>query len=196
LEYFDADICSGVSISQVGDRVPETYQNYRLADQLDTGNVMIHRRVFERVGLFDRQFEGQRMGDGEFGLRAFLAGFRIVSSPDAERLHLKAAVGGLRELGSWDAFRPSRLFAPRPIPSVLYLLRKYFGTRQALLSLVVLLPPSIVPYRFKANRSLRAVTFVLAPLLLPLLVVQVALSWRAASAKLAEGAKIDTLCES
>ena len=73
---YDADISSGVSLSTVGDRIPESYRNYRQADQLDTGNALVLRHVFERVGLFDEQFEGQRMGDSEFGLRAFLAGFK------------------------------------------------------------------------------------------------------------------------
>ncbi|MGN6567682.1 MAG: glycosyltransferase family 2 protein, partial [Flavipsychrobacter sp.] len=78
---YDADISSGVSISKVGDKVPENYKYFRWSDQVDTGNVMVKKHVFEKLGLFDRQFEKQRMGDGEFGLRAYLAGYRNVSNP-------------------------------------------------------------------------------------------------------------------
>ena len=57
--YFHADISAGISISKVGSKVPENYSFFRLADQLDTGNVLIHRKVFKKCGLFDLQFEGQ-----------------------------------------------------------------------------------------------------------------------------------------
>ena len=193
IEKYGADISSGVSLSTVGDRVPESYRNYRQADQLDTGNALVNRSVFERIGLFDEQFEGQRMGDSEFGLRAFLAGYRIISSPDAKRIHLKVESGGLRQMGSWDAFRPKSLFAPRPVPSVLYLLRKYFGASDAIKAICVLVPPSVVPYRFKANRLLRGAAYFGAVLIAPLLLVQALRSWNAASTKLREGARIPVL---
>lgn len=193
LDAYSADISSGVSLSTVGDKVPESYRNYRQADQLDTGNALVNRSVFEKVGLFDEQFEGQRMGDSEFGLRAFLAGFKIVSNPDAKRIHLKVESGGLRQMGSWDAFRPKSLFAPRPVPSVLYLLRKYFGNADAWKAIVVLIPPSVVPYRLKGNRYLRGLAYIGSILLFPLLIVQGVRSWREASQKLREGARIPTL---
>jgi glycosyltransferase involved in cell wall biosynthesis len=193
IDAYSADISSGVSLSTVGDRVPESYRNYRQADQLDTGNALVNRNVFEAIGLFDEQFEGQRMGDSEFGLRAYLAGFKIVSSPDAKRVHLKVESGGLRQMGSWDAFRPKSLLAPRPVPSVLYLLRKYFGNADAMKAIVVLIPPSVVPYRLKANRLLRGIAYVGAVLLSPLLFLQAARSWREASCKLREGARIPVL---
>lgn len=193
VEKYGADISSGVSLSTVGDRVPESYGNYRQADQLDTGNALVNRAVFERIGLFDEQFEGQRMGDSEFGLRAFLAGYRIISSPDAMRIHLKVESGGLRQMGSWDAFRPKSLFAPRPVPSVLYLLRKYFGDSDAIKAICVLVPPSVVPYHLKGNRFLRGAAYLGALLLGPLLLVQSLRSWSAASKKLREGARIPVL---
>ncbi|MEZ5329333.1 MAG: glycosyltransferase family A protein [Verrucomicrobiales bacterium] len=193
IEKYGADISSGVSLSTVGDRVPESYRNYRQADQLDTGNALVNRAVFERIGLFDEQFEGQRMGDSEFGLRAFLAGYRIISSPDAKRIHLKVESGGLRQMGSWDAFRPKSLFAPRPVPSVLYLLRKYFGDSDAIKAICVSVPPSVVPYHLKANRLLRGAAYLGALALGPLLLIQSVRSWKAASKKLREGARIPTL---
>lgn len=193
IDSYDADISSGVSLSIVGDRVPESYRNYRQGDQLDTGNVLVKRSVFERVGMFDEQFEGQRMGDAEFGLRAFLDGVRIISNPKAKRVHLKVASGGLRQMGSWDAFRPRSLFAPRPIPSVLYLLRKYFGAPSARRAVCLLVPPSIVPYRLKGSNFLRACGYVSVLFLAPLLFVQIWRAWAHASQMLAEGPKIPIL---
>ena len=90
-----------------------------MSDQLDTGNVLLKRGVFKKIGLFDRQYEKQRMGDGEYGLRAYLEGFLNISNPYAQRLHLKVGTGGLRQMGSWDGFRPKNWFGPRPVPSVL-----------------------------------------------------------------------------
>ncbi|MBT8287834.1 MAG: glycosyltransferase family 2 protein, partial [Bacteroidia bacterium] len=134
LDFFNADISSGVSISKTGANVPENYSFFRVSDQLDTGNVLIKKEVFYKIGLFDRQFEKQRMGDGEFGLRAYLAGFLNISNPFSKRLHLKVGSGGLREMGSWDAFRPTGFFDPRPVPSVLYYFRKYYGNSLAKLA--------------------------------------------------------------
>jgi glycosyltransferase involved in cell wall biosynthesis len=193
LDYFQSDISAGVSISQVGDKVPENYRFFRWADQLDTGNVMIKRAVFEKIGLFDLQFEGQRMGDGAFGLRAYLAGFKSISNARAQRLHLKVPQGGLREMGSWDGFRPKSWFAPRPVPSVLYLFRSYFNTKTAILGALLGVLPSLVPYRFKRNRYLLFGGSLLAVLLLPLVFIQVMRSWQLASQKLKEGPILETL---
>ncbi|SDB22592.1 Glycosyltransferase, GT2 family [Flavobacteriaceae bacterium MAR_2010_188] len=190
LDYFKAHISSGVSISKVGAEVPINYSYYRISDQLDTGNVMIKKQVFKNIGLFDRQFEKQRMGDGEFGLRAFLNGYKNISNPNAKRLHLKVDSGGLREMGSWDAFRTSKLFAPRPIPSVLYLFRKYFGDTAAKYAILKIVPFSIIPYRFKSNKILLIVGVFLTVLLIPYIIFQVILSWTHASQKLNNGALI------
>ncbi|MDX2133725.1 MAG: glycosyltransferase [Saprospiraceae bacterium] len=191
LDYFDADISSGVSISMVGAKVPANYAFFRWGDQLDTGNAMVRREVFRRVGLFDRQFEGQRMGDGEFGLRAYLAGFKNVSNPLAGRLHLKVGSGGLRQMGSWDAFRPKSLLAPRPVPSVLYLTRKYFGERAARHLLLTSTAPSVIPYRYKGNKLMMLLSIPLSLLLLPFVVVQVWRAYHISSAMVKEGARIE-----
>ncbi|TPV33840.1 glycosyltransferase family 2 protein [Paucihalobacter ruber] len=193
LDYFQADLSSGVSISAVGAEVPAHYAYFRVSDQLDTGNVLIKRSVFETIGLFDRQFEKQRMGDGEFGLRAYLNGFLNVSNPLAKRLHLKVGTGGLRDMGSWDAFRTQNLWQPRPIPSVLYLFRSYFGTKAAKRALWRNIPISIMPYRFKGNKWLVVLGIPLSLLLLPLVVLQVAKSWRLSGIKMKEGARIERL---
>ncbi|MCT4628400.1 glycosyltransferase family 2 protein [Winogradskyella sp.] len=193
VDFFNADISSGVSLSVLGDKIPENYSFFRRSDQLDTGNVLIRKQVFKDIGLFDRQFEKQRMGDGEFGLRAHKHGFINVSNPYAKRVHLKVGSGGLREMGSWDAFRPKNILAPRPIPSVLYLYRHYFGNYRAKLELLRTVPSSVMPYRFKGNKVLKVVGLFVSVLIFPLILFQVLKSWRLASIKLNQGAKIEYL---
>ncbi|WP_179018613.1 glycosyltransferase family 2 protein [Winogradskyella forsetii] len=193
LDYFNAEISSGVSISKVGAEIPANYRFFRLSDQLDTGNVLIKKSVFKTIGLFDRQFEKQRMGDGEYGLRAYLAGFLNVSNPYSERLHLKVGTGGLREMGSWDAFRTKKWFAPRPIPSVLYLYRRYFGNKAAKKALFRTVPLSIMPYQFKKNKPLLVLGVFVSLLLMPLVLFQVFKSWYLSGKKLDEGPLIEVL---
>ena len=193
LDFFKADLSSGVSISTVGAKVPEHYSYFRWSDQLDTGNVLVKREVFEQIGLFDRQFEKMRMGDGEYGLRAYLAGFRNVSNPHAKRIHLKVGEGGLRQMGSWDGWRPKKFFGPRPVPSILYLVRNYYGNAAARWLLLKGLPPSIIPYQFKANKFLMLIGSLLSVLLFPVIALQVFSSWRKATGMLKEGAKIESL---
>ena len=178
LDYYRADLSSGVSISTVGAKIPEHYSYFRWSDQLDTGNVLLKREIFEKIGLFDTKFEKQRMGDGEYGLRAYLAGYRNVSNPMAKRIHLKVGQGGLRQMGSWDGWRPKKFFGPRPVPSILYLYRKYHGNSATRWMLLKGIPPSIVPYQFKGNKVLMVVGSVLSLILLPVVAWQVMKSWK------------------
>jgi len=193
LDYFNADISAGVSLSRVGAKIPENYKYFRLADQLDTGNVLMKKDIFRTIGLFDRQFEKQRMGDGEYGMRCFKNGYLSISNPYAKRIHLKVSSGGLRQVGSWDGFRPKKLFAPRPIPSVLYFYRKYFGNARTLLSLLIQLPPSIMPYKLKRYSWLMHLGRALTVCFFPFILVQVVRSWRLSSNMLNEGAHIEKM---
>ena len=183
----------GFPCPKPGPRYRQNYAFFRVSDQLDTGNVLIKKAVFERIGLFDRQFEKQRMGDGEFGLRAHLEGFLNISNPYAKRLHLKVGTGGLRQMGSWDGYRPKKWFDPRPIPSVLYYFRTYYGTKRSIFSLFRTVPPSIMPYRFKRNRKLLILGVLLSIVAAPFIVIQVMRSWHLASKKIKQGALIKPL---
>ena len=191
IDFFNAAISSGTSISVVGAKVPDSYRYFKVSEQLDTGNVLIKREVFKAIGLFDRQFEKQRMGDGEFGLRAYLAGYLNISNPTAERLHLKVATGGLRQMGSWDGFRPKKWFSPRPIPSVVYLFRKYYGNKLTCFALLKAVPPSLIPYKYKGNLKMMLLGYLFAVVIFPIVLIQVWKSWKLASIKLKEGAKIE-----
>ena len=133
------------------------------------------------------------MGDGEFGLRAYLNNIKSISNPIASCVDIKAGTGGLRQMGSWDAFRPKKLFAPRPIPSVLYLYRKYFGRKRALLAIMRSVPQSIIPYRYKKNKKMLALGMLISIFLFPFVILQVVISWKLATKKLREGAMIGAL---
>jgi GT2 family glycosyltransferase len=133
------------------------------------------------------------MGDGEYGLRAYLAGYKNISNPRAKRIHLKVSSGGLRQMGSWDGWRPKKWNAPRPVPSVLYLSRKYFGSKMALLMILPAVAPSLIPYKFKRNKLLKFTSLLLVPFLFPLLIYQVSKSWKLATEKLKQGGLIEFL---
>lgn len=193
LNYFNTDISSGVSLSVVGSKIPENYSFFRWSDQIDTGNVMFKKEMMKITGMFDRQFERQRQGDGEFGLRCFLLGLRNVSNPLAGRIHLKVTEGGLRQMGSWDGLRPKKIFGPRPVPSVLYLSRKYFGDHLSRLMLLFSIPSSVVPYKYKSKERLKIAVGISLIMIWPILLLQVFLSWSKAADKLNSGHLIEKL---
>lgn len=186
LDYFDAQVSAGVFYPK-GKDIPKDRSFFAIATQFATGNALLYKSVFKTVGLFDRQFEKQRMGDGEFGLRVYLAGIKSVSNPEASCVDVKAGTGGLREMGSWDAFRPSTLLAPRPIPSVLYYFRRYYGNIAARLALLRTIPLSIMPYQFKKNKKMLILGALISLIIMPFVVFQVLRSWHLASKKMKAG---------
>ena len=177
IDFFNADISAGISLSLKGSKVPENYSFFRLSDQLDTGNVLIKRKVFFKCGLFDRQFEKQRMGDGEFGLRSYLNGFKSISNPLAKRIHLKSESGGLRVMGYWDSFRSNNWFAMRPAPSVLYFWRKNWGNKLAICALIQTIPFSLNPYNLKGKKSGYILSLLLFFSFFPIIIIPVICSW-------------------
>ena len=190
LEYFDSEISAGVSLSKMGAKIPFNYKFYRISDQIDTGNVVMKKRVFKIFGLFDEQFEGMRMGDAEFGLRAYRNGVISISNPEAYRVHLKSNQGGLRKIGSWDAFRPTSLLKPRPIPSVLYYARKNFGNYNSLIYLLINLPLSLSKYSKKTENIFTFISLLLFLFIFPIILFQTFISWIISSKILSEGHKI------
>lgn len=193
LDYFKVKISAGVTHTLVGHGLGKKETYFHLSDVFDTGNSLVHKDVFKKIGLFDRQFEKMRMGDGEFGLRSILGGYLVVSNLFALRIHLKVETGGLRQMGSWDALRPKSLFAPRPVPSVLYLARKYFGNESSVFYLIQNIPFSFIPYQFKKSKILKVLFMFLLPLFFPLMLVVVMKSWRKSSTMLKVGDKIGIL---
>ena len=190
LDYFNSEISAGVSLSKLGAKIPFNYKFYRISDQIDTGNVVLNRKIFKVSGLFDEQFEGMRMGDAEFGLRAYRNGIISISNPEAFRIHLKSKHGGLRKFGSWDAFRPTSFLKPRPIPSVLYYARKNFDNYSTLVYLLINLPLSLSKYSKKADPIFTFISFLLFLFFFPIILLQTFNSWKISSNILSEGDKI------
>jgi glycosyltransferase involved in cell wall biosynthesis len=192
LDFFNVDISTGVFYPS--DSSIPSYRNYfKWAEQFSTGNVCLKKNVFAQIGLFDRQFERQRMGDGEFGLRAYLFGFKSISNPYASCEDVKAPIGGLRDMGSWDSFRTTNLLAPRPLPSVLYFIRKYFGKKNTFYFLLSGILNSLTPYRFKRSKFLTTVSIFFIIPILPLIIFQIIKSWKLSTKFLNEGDKIQYL---
>ena len=187
IDYFNVSISAGVTQTLIGGGLDNKAKYFHLGEVFDTGNAMVEKSVFKKVGMFDVQFERQRMGDAEFGLRSLLAGFRIISNPFASRVHLKVETGGLRQMGSWDAIRTDILFGPRPVPSVLYFIRSYYGNKVAVLYLIKHIPQSYVPYKQKSNKRVRFLYILLFPIFLPGALYSVISSWYLSSQMLKEG---------
>ena len=133
------------------------------------------------------------MGDGEFGLRSYIHGFQSISNPIAKRSHLKAPKGGLREFGSWDGFRSKGLLPPKPVPSVLYFMRKYFGNKVSIFYLVQNIPISIGLYRHKGTNLGNTISLLLFLIFFPLIVIQVLRSWLISSEMIKKGSQIGQL---
>ncbi len=193
VDYFKTDISSGISKSIIGAKIPLNYNFFRYSDQIDTGNVLIKKKVFKKCGLFDQQFEKMRLGDGEFGARCYLYGFNNISNPMAYRKHLKASLGGLRTFGHWDAFRSLSLFAPRPVPSVLYFYRKYWGNKAAVYALLITLPLTFSPYRLKTKKLGYLLSIIMFSIFFPLVIIKVLISWKISEKMLKKGPIIEDL---
>lgn len=193
VDFFKVDISAGVSIAVIGGKIPDSYNYFRWADQFDSGNALVKRKIFSQIGLFDLQFNKQSMGDGEFGIRAYMNGIKSISNPLAKRVHLKVSAGGLREIGHWDGFRPKKLFAPKPIPSVVYLYKKYFPKPLSWETLLLGVMLSNVHYEKKRGNNMMLKSVLLTFLKSPVLLIQFLRSNKRANKMLNEGAKIEKL---
>ncbi len=193
IDYFDADISAGVSLATSGSKVSKSYTYFRWADQFDSGNALVKKSVFKEIGLFDIQYNKMRQGDGEFGYRAFLNGYRSISNPFAARVHLKVKEGGLREMGSWDAFRQKKWFQPKPVPSVLFQYRKYLSPEETKHAVILGLMLSNVSYRHKKSSSMLFLSFLLFLVKSPVLYFQYRKADRIASEMLQRDKGIEFL---
>jgi glycosyltransferase involved in cell wall biosynthesis len=172
LDFFNAAISAGVSLAVAGQKISPGYNFFRWADQFDSGNAMIKRDVMKQIGMFDEKFNGQRMGDGEFGFRAYVNGVRSISNPKAFRIHLKVKEGGLREMGSWDGFRPKKWFAPKPVPSVIYSFKKYFPPYLYGNAILIGIMLSNVSYKHKRSNKMLLLSILLTIIKAPVLWIQ------------------------
>jgi hypothetical protein len=134
-----------------------------------------------------------RAGDGEYGLRCYLNGFTAISNPLAFCEDLKASTGGLRHVGSWDWWRSKSLLSPRPIPSVLYFIRKYFGNENSVIFIINNVIPSFVPYKYKGSKMAIIPLIFIVIFLFPLFLYPVFLSWKKSTLMLSKGSDIKYL---
>ena len=192
---YGAELSTGASLAVVGAPVPDNYGYFRVADQWDSGNGMCRRSLFAEMGLFDEQYDRQRRGDAEFGLRVQLSGRLVVHNPNATRVHLKAAEGGLRTFGQWDGFRSKDRSGPLPVPSMLYFSATYHSRRQQREDLALGLVHALVPYHLKRRATpVQWAGFLAAELVrLPSLVRRVLTSRRLAAEMVQAGPHIPKL---
>ena len=75
-------------------------------------------------------------------------------------------------MGSWDGFRPKKWFAPKPIPSVVFLYKKYYP-KQLYRSVILLgIMLSNVSYKNKGSNKMLALSIGLTVIKSPLLLIQ------------------------
>ena len=83
------------------------------------------------------------------------------------------------------------LFSPRPLPSVLYLFRKYWGNNAAIYSLVLNVPISLMPYKYKGKKIGYLISVLILISCFPFILFQVSKSWVQSSSMLKSGPKIE-----
>ena len=74
-----------------------------------------------------------------------------------------------------------------PIPSVLYLYRKYWGTNASIFALFQSIPISLTPYNKKGTKSGYLQSLFILIVFFPFVLLQVVISWNKASKKLKQG---------
>ena len=96
-------------------------------------------------------------------------------------------------MGSWDALRPTNIIKPRPIPSVLYFSRKYFGNQRTVKYLLMNIPFSFTRYSRKGSAIGMIASFILFIIIFPVVAFQGIWSWKRSSKMLWIGSKIPKL---
>lgn len=97
-----ASVSTGVSLPPITAdyKLPSAFQFPRLAQTLDTGNVLFPLTLVKIAGGLDRNYDFGPGTDADLGTRLYLLGYRIWHNPEAIRIHYKAEEGGLRVHGA------------------------------------------------------------------------------------------------
>jgi len=134
LERTGADASCGV-VDEPGAPAPEPFLYERISDVFPAGNTLLRRSLLTRAGLFDPAYDGHPFDDADLGMRAYLAGARVLLNPSARVLHHRAPAGGLRTHGArriTHAASRTRLFTVRlPDAAEFFYARRYFTPRHA-----------------------------------------------------------------
>ncbi len=75
-------------------------------------------------------------------------------------------------MGSWDGFRPKKWFAPKPVPSVIYLYKKYLPNALYLNATFIGIMLSNVPYKYKRSNKMLMLSMLLTIIKSPVLYIQ------------------------
>lgn len=127
LENSMADVSTGISLAPWKDEsyIGRTISTYHLSSVMDTGNCFLHKKLIEKVGMFDLAFDRGSGADDNLGKRIYLNGGVIIFNPKAIRTHHKASTGGLRLHGAWWKNKGT-LFGPMPLPTESYNFLKFY----------------------------------------------------------------------
>jgi glycosyltransferase involved in cell wall biosynthesis len=178
--FFCVDIVSGVFHDSLN--LPKYKSKFKISSFFASGNGLVRKSVFDHVGMFDTAFEKMRMGDGEFGIRCFLNGYRLIQNPMSNCVDLKANTGGLRQMGAWDAIHNIGIFKPKPIPSSLYFARKHFDKNTAFIYGLTQLPKAFIPYSKKNSKiQVKLLYYMVSLIFSPLLLINFMQSWSISS---------------
>lgn len=99
VEHRRVDVSCGVAHEPGDPPLTEEFRRFRTADVFPTNNTMVRRDALALSGWFDQAFDHGVRADHDLGTRLYLAGARMVLSPDIEVVHHRAARGGLRTDG-------------------------------------------------------------------------------------------------
>lgn len=112
----ESDVSTGVAFPPPPEHydLPENFKYPRIAQTFDTGNCLLRRDLIYQMGGFDRNYDFGPGTDSDFGTRLYLAGYRILHNPSAQRIHFKAGTGGLRTHGAVKYNTDAGLLAPFP----------------------------------------------------------------------------------
>lgn len=89
--------------------VPKWLRKYREVDYLSFFCVLIHRRVFDRIGYLDERFGLGTFEDDDFCLRARRAGFKLVVDSRSWVWHEAHATMNANNLQDSDLIKTNRL---------------------------------------------------------------------------------------
>ncbi|MDB5255502.1 MAG: glycosyltransferase family 2 protein [Chitinophagaceae bacterium] len=143
---YNSDISSGRLLKANLSMKIEKDGDVHYAHYFPAGNAFVKRIVFQKIGLFDRQYDGMRWGDGDWGMRAYLAGYKNILNEKAFCIDQQANTGGLRDMKSRSGYKTMG-FSIRPVPSVFYFLLKYYGLSHLFPSITLHLPGTIFSNR-------------------------------------------------
>ena len=179
IENYKCDVSSGPFYDKA-ENIPEIYSP-TISNQFCSGNSVVKKSVFKKVGLFDELFNKMRGGDGEFGARCVINNLYIINNPKAYCIDLKAVYGGFRDFGIWDAMRSANLLSPIPSPSILYYFRKYWGSKLTILSMLQRIPFSLNHYKLKRSKYNKIISLLIFITTIPLVLFRFTLSWNKAT---------------